>query len=1074
MPLGSTANPTSSSDTDVAAAQGVGGPGSSDTQQGADAAQAAASESSDCDLLGKPVVYSDPELADAPSSDPGSSPPAAVAVGSGGLTINLLFDAAAQAAPASFRAGIEQAAAILSAAISDPVAVNLRIDYSGTGGGAAGGPDNGLYETYSDVRAALVNGASPGDTTFNALPTGSTFDGQSLVAVWNAQLKLFGMLAPNDTTTDDGQAIFSTDINPNLLVGVALHELTHAMGRVPYGPPYGPQPDIFDFDRFTSPGTTLIDGTASAPAAYFSLDGGRTKIADFGQASDSSDFLNSGVQGANDPFNEFYFGGTLQQLTAIDLEQLDALGFHLTANQPTVIEADGATSLVKVGQYFYMYPAAGSSGPQLKYQGNAVVAGQFSNWTPIAAEQTASGFEVAWRQGSSDLFHVWNTGSNGNFVSLATGDVSGESAALEQLESSFHQDLNGDGVIGPVVTTTESAGTTSLVQVGIDYFLGGLSGVELSYNGVPVAVGQFGGWNPIGTERTANGYEVAWKVRGADQYTLWYTDSSGNFLSDPIGVVSGGSTTLETLEQSFQQDLNGDGSIGPPVTTIESKGSTSLLQVGTNYLMGGVSGVPLKYAGAPVVVGQAGPWMPIGAEQTASGYEVIWKATGLDLFTVWNADSSGNFVSDTVGAVSGESATMELLESSFQQDLNGDGVTGPVATTVESNGAASLVQVGINYLIGGLSGVQLSYAGAPVAAGQLGGWTPIAAERGAVVWKVTGVDQYTVWNIDSSGNFVSDTVGVLAGSSMALELLEAGFRQDLNGDGVLGPVITTIAGSGATELTSVGTSYFLGGPTGVALKYGGAPVTAGQLGGWRPVAIAQAAGGFEVAWKVTGADQYTVWNTDGNGNFVSDTVGVVSGSSATLELLEPSFHQDLNGDGVTGPHVTTIETNGATSFAQVGINYMIGGLSGVQLQYGGAPVVAGQRGGWAPIAAEQMGSGYEVAWKVAGADQFTVWNTDGSGNFVSDTLGVVSGSNAGLQSLEPSFHQDLNGDGWLGIPPPVSFGSSTGATMTAITGGAGLGTFTSAVAASFVEPIGTIVNVAPPDEQHIMLTYSGA
>src|SRR4029077_18577012 len=141
------------------------------------------------------------------------------------------------------------------------------------GGGAAAGPDNGQFVSYTTVRADLINNATSGDTTFNALPSGSTIQGQSSVAVWNAQLKLLGMLGANDTTTDDGSATFATDINPNLLVGVALHELTHAMGRVPYGP----QPDIFDFFRFTSPGTRLFLNGATAPAAYFSLDGGTTK-----------------------------------------------------------------------------------------------------------------------------------------------------------------------------------------------------------------------------------------------------------------------------------------------------------------------------------------------------------------------------------------------------------------------------------------------------------------------------------------------------------------------------------------------------------------------------------------------------------------------------------------------------------------------------------------------------------------------------------------------------------------------------------------------------------------------------
>ncbi|MDU6727803.1 MAG: hypothetical protein E6471_14000, partial [Bradyrhizobium sp.] len=74
---------------------------------------------------------------------------AVTAVSSGGLTINLLFDTAAMNAPASFRAGIQQAAAILTSMISDRITVNLKIDYSGTGGGAAAGPDGGQWMSYS-------------------------------------------------------------------------------------------------------------------------------------------------------------------------------------------------------------------------------------------------------------------------------------------------------------------------------------------------------------------------------------------------------------------------------------------------------------------------------------------------------------------------------------------------------------------------------------------------------------------------------------------------------------------------------------------------------------------------------------------------------------------------------------------------------------------------------------------------------------------------------------------------------------------------------------------------------------
>ena len=107
-----------------------------------------------------------------------------------------------------------------------------------------------------------------------------------------------------------------------------MHELTHAMGRVPYGP----TPSAFDLFRYSAPGVRLFSGSLPAPSAsYFSIDGGVTKLADYGASSDPSDFLNSGVQGTKDAFNEFYTPGvTLQYLSTIDLKQLEVLGFHLT------------------------------------------------------------------------------------------------------------------------------------------------------------------------------------------------------------------------------------------------------------------------------------------------------------------------------------------------------------------------------------------------------------------------------------------------------------------------------------------------------------------------------------------------------------------------------------------------------------------------------------------------------------------------------------------------------------------------------------------------------------------------
>src|ERR1700722_1886694 len=150
------------------------------------------------------------------------------------------------------------------------------------------------------------------------------------------------------------------------------------------------------------------------------------------------------------------------------------------------------------------------------------------------------------------------------------------------------------------LTTIESSGTTNLLTDGTYYYLQIGDGplVELSDNGAPVTVGEYGGWTPIAAQETSTGYEVAWKVAGSDQYGVWDTDSSGNYVSAPIGDVSGTSATLESIEASFNYDLNGDGFIGvpppPAPTVIESNGSMSLLTDGTNYLLQPKGGTAVK------------------------------------------------------------------------------------------------------------------------------------------------------------------------------------------------------------------------------------------------------------------------------------------------------------------------------------------------------------------------------------------------------------------------------------------------------------------------------------------------
>ena len=136
--------------------------------------------------------------------------------------------------------------------------------------------------------------------------------------------------------------------------------------------------------------------------------------------------------------------------------------------------------------------------------------------------------------------------------------MSGTSYALGiSDESIFNQDLNGDGTIGLTTTVIQTDGSTSLTAVANEYFLDNSGGSDpaLKYHGSGVAAGEFGAWVPIGAVQTASGYDVAWELPGANEYTVWSTNSNGNWISNLTHIVSGTSHDVGIVRAHFRPGL---------------------------------------------------------------------------------------------------------------------------------------------------------------------------------------------------------------------------------------------------------------------------------------------------------------------------------------------------------------------------------------------------------------------------------------------------------------------------------------------------------------------------------------
>lgn len=264
-----------------------------------------------------------------------------------GLILNFNFGPSWANAPASYVSALATAQSIIQNAFPNVNAtINIEIGYgffdetdlgstSPVGASSSVGADilagTGSYSAIRAALAAIPNPSASLVALLNNTPAGTTLNGTTNFTVPGACCKalgLFGIGGPTSATDvrRDGCVGMGTGWGSNKLVGVFIHEITHAMGRETQVAPV-------IFSRFTSVGVRDFGNVSNS--AYFSLDGGTVHIADYDTTgSDRSDFNGGGVQdggvttGITDCFDETQFNTPLQNLSTADIQLMNAMGFQ--------------------------------------------------------------------------------------------------------------------------------------------------------------------------------------------------------------------------------------------------------------------------------------------------------------------------------------------------------------------------------------------------------------------------------------------------------------------------------------------------------------------------------------------------------------------------------------------------------------------------------------------------------------------------------------------------------------------------------------------------------------------------
>jgi hypothetical protein len=487
------------------------------------------------------------------------------------MQITLVPDSSiASSAPPGLTEAVEAAAAIFEKDF--PGNYNVNISYGwGTFDNAPSAsltPGSSAYSlggetstsvSYSQLRGWLIaNAASSAQITAVAsLPASAASlpNGANTFFVSRPEEKALGVFS-GDSSGIDGSIGFNIGdaTSPEDWEPAALTEIAHALGwnSIAQG---GPFPDVADLFRYSSPGHYQW---TSEQAAYFSIDGGNTDLADFSTSTTFDETLFADLPD-DDPLR-VPFTSAATTLTTFDIEALSVIGFGVASAAapppppPRRFNAGGSSSDIlwqNTGGQASIWEMNGTN----VIGGGPVSANPGPSWTEIGTgDFNDDGHsDILWQNANGQV-SIWDmSGTN----VIGGGPVSANPGPAWKAIGTG--DFNDDGH-SDILWQNTITGQASIWE---------LSGTSVTGGG-PVTSNPGPSWHAIGTGdfngdghsdilwRNANGQTSIWEMSGTNLI------GGGPIASNPglsWSAVGTGDFNHDGHSDILWQNANGQASI---------------------------------------------------------------------------------------------------------------------------------------------------------------------------------------------------------------------------------------------------------------------------------------------------------------------------------------------------------------------------------------------------------------------------------------------------------------------------------------------------------------------------------